>query len=333
MSHELVIGQDGNALAAFFREPAWHKLGVKFDHEVTDYNEMLKLAGMANLDITFAEVQVKGAANAAFVKPAIAVVLNQGGKKTILGIVGKRYEIIPMETAFSFLQSLQDGARWETAGLIKGGTIGFGSIALEREIVLDPNGVSDVTKNHLLVWNSFDGSTNVAGGRTAIRVVCNNTLTAAMGNIDWKFSIRHTKNAEERAKAVSELWRDEHVYIDEFERQAQAFFQTPVTDTQYQELVLAEYPRPEEDKKGAFTKHDAAVERYTQPWKTDANAGIRGTAWGAWQALTEGWQWGGKPQDTDNGTENFILKGGVWDGPSIAFRQRTFDRVSALVNA
>lgn len=48
----------------------------------------------------------------------------------------------------------------------------FGSIALERETVLDPNGVGDKINTYLLLHTSHDGSASVQASITPVRVVC-----------------------------------------------------------------------------------------------------------------------------------------------------------------
>ena len=52
----------------------------------------------------------------------------------------------------------------------------------------------------LLLWTTrHDGLAPVIGGFTDVRVVCNNTLDAAMGSgLSNRFKIRHTASASER---------------------------------------------------------------------------------------------------------------------------------------
>ena len=77
----------------------------------------------------------------------------------VLGVVGERYHVLQNEDLFSFGDNILDGGgRWETAGSIRGGRVVFGSMALERETVLDPNGVADKVKTYLLINTSHDGS-------------------------------------------------------------------------------------------------------------------------------------------------------------------------------
>lgn len=317
-------------LFASHREVAWHGLGNVFQEEVTDFRRMLELAGLNDWDIHEIEAPLPVGATR-FVTPVKHIVATIGDENVILGTTGERYEIVQNEDAFSFLQSLFDGARWETAGAIRDGRVVFGSIALDREIVLDPSGVADVVKSYLLVSTSHDGSGSVAGGRTGVRVVCQNTLNVAMGNIAQSFKFRHTMTVDERMEKGAAEWRATHVYFDRFEEEAKTLFETSVTDKQYFDIVSDLFPKPEKDVKGAVKKWEKKQEIFTQAWKGKPNAGIKNTAWGVFNALTEANQWGRNVRSGDKGSENFAAAGAGFDNVTNQFRSQAFARAKALV--
>jgi phage/plasmid-like protein (TIGR03299 family) len=320
------------------REPAWHQLGQVFDHEVTDSAEMLRLAGLNDWNIREMPVAVTAldsdeVQDVDFVVPAKAVVATIGNREVVLGIAGDRYQIVQNEDAFSFLQSLHDGARWETAGAIREGRVVFGSMAFERNVVLDPTGVADKVESYLLVHTSHDGSTGIAGGVTPVRVVCQNTLNVALGNIKQTFKMRHTTNVAKRMEAEAALWRQAHTYMDAFEVEAQALFATAVTDKQYFGIVETLLPKPEKDVKGSVKKWDTQMEKFSQAWKGQPNEGIRGTAWGVFNALTEANQWGRNMRQGDKGAENYFAAGAGFDIPTNVFRATALDAAKSLVTA
>lgn len=315
-------------LFASHREAAWHGLGTVFDHEVTDYREMLKISGLGGWDVHEVAAEVPGAR---FATPTKHIVATIGDEDIVLGTAGGRYEIVQNEDAFAFLQSLSDGARWETAGAIKDGRVVFGSVEFERETVLDPTGVADRIKYYLLVTASHDGSGAVAGGRTPTRVVCENTLNIALPGIAQSFKFRHTMSVAQRMAAGAEEWRRNNVYFDAFETEAQALFAKPVSTQKYFETVKLLFPRPEADVKGAVKKWESRQETFAQAWNGTPNAGIKGTAWGAFNALTEANQWGRNVQSgRDNGQENFSAAGAGFDDVTNAFRAKAFELVKAL---
>lgn len=337
MTDNIASNDQGIDLFASFREPAWHSLGNVFTEEVTDSVRMLDLAGLSGWDVREQSIAVTTESDtilpARFVSPAKAIVATIGTENVVLGVTGERYEIVSNEEAFSFLQSLHDGARWETAGAIKGGRVVFGSMAFERDFVLDPTGVADRVESYLLVYTSHDGSTNVAGGVTPVRVVCQNTLNAALPGIKQTFKMRHTRNVAERMAAESELWRTANTYMDAFEAEAQTLFSQAATDKDYFGIVENLFPKPEKDVKGAVKKWETRQEVYAQAWNGKPNAGIKGTAWGVFNALTEANQWGRSVRKTDNGAENFAAAGAGFDIPTNNFRKAALDAARSLVTA
>lgn len=325
-------------LFASYRELAWHKLGNVFQEEVTDYKVMLEKAGLNDWDVREMPLAVTALdsdeiQDVKFVVDANAIVATIGTQETVLGVTGSRYQIVQNEEAFEFLQSLHDGARWETAGAIKGGRVVFGSMAFDRDFVLDPSGVADKVESYLMVHTSHDGSTGVAGGVTPVRVVCQNTLNVALRGLKQTFKIRHSLNAAKRMEAEAALWRQAHTYMDGFEQEAQAMFAQSVTDKEFFALTESMFPRPEADVKGAVTKWETRQELFAQAWKGEPNAGIRNTAWGVANALTEATQWGRKIQKTPAGQENFYAAGAGFDLTTNKFRAEAFEAAKSFVTA
>ena len=317
-------------LFASFREPAWHRLGTVFEQEVTDSRQMLDLAGLSGWNVREVSAPLPKGVDR-FVTPTQHIVATIGGENVILGTTGERYEIVQNEDAFAFLQSLHDGARWETAGAIKDGRLVFGSMAFDRDFVLDPSGVADVVSSYLLLYTSHDGSTGVAGGVTPVRVVCQNTLNAAMGRMKNTFKIRHTASASARMEAEAALWRAAHSYMDAFEAEAATLYATKVTDKEYFVIVESLFPKPEKDVKGALSKWETRQSLYAQAWNGAPNAGIKGTAWGVFNALTEANQWGRSMRKGDKGSENFFAAGSGFDVATNAFRAQALTLAKSLV--
>jgi len=326
------IASNGSAdLFASHREPAWHGLGVVFTEEVTDYMRMLDLANLSGWNVREEDLFIESERTIDWAASAKAIVATIGDTDRVLGVTGSRYEIVQNEDAFAFLQSLHDGARWETAGAIKDGRVVFGSMAFDRDFTLDPSGVADVVKSYLLVHTSHDGSTGVAGGVTPVRVVCQNTLNLAMQKgIKQSFKIRHTIKADERMRAEAEAWRVAHTYMDAFEAEARDLLSQKVTDSQFFGIVENMFPKPEDNTKGAMTKWENRQALFSQAWQGAPNAGIKGTGWGALNALTEANQWGRKTQNTKNGAENFSAAGAGFDIPTNQFRNEALVAVKSL---
>jgi len=214
----------------------------------------------------------------------------------ILGVVGERYHVLQNEDLFSFGDNILDGGgRWETAGSIRGGRVVFGSLALERETVLDPNGVADKVKTYLLINTSHDGSIAIQASITPVRVVCANTLNLALGSkrnkIKQSFKIRHTQTANGKVAIAREALGLANVYMDAFDVMAKAMIEKEITAGQFNDIILAAYPKPEKDSKGAVKKWENKVDVINDIYTGQFNGMIAGNAWGAFNALTERLDW------------------------------------------
>jgi phage/plasmid-like protein (TIGR03299 family) len=299
MAHELEINElTGEASFASLRQPAWHNLGTVFENEVNTA-EMLKLANLDGWNVRLEDVAIPD--NFESDKAYSFVTRTNPFDKTkndVLGVVGERYVPLQNEDLFSFGDNLLDGGgRWETAGSIKGGRQVFGSIALADSITLDPNGVADKIDNYLLINTSHDGSIAIQASITPVRVVCANTLNLALSSFKGKkaakqtFKIRHTQTAEGRIAVARQALGLAKSYIDEFSVMANEMISKEITKKQFDDIVALAYPAPEKDNKGSFKKYDGKVDLLQSIYVGDYNNTISGTAWGAYNALTERLDW------------------------------------------
>jgi phage/plasmid-like protein (TIGR03299 family) len=206
-------------------------------------------------------------------------------------MVGERYKVVQNEQLFNFADNILDGARWETAGSIKNGTVVFGSLALERESVIDPNGVGDKVNSYLLVHTSHDGSLAVQASVTPVRVVCQNTLNMALRGVKQSYKIRHTQTVDGRVAVAREALGLAHKFMDEFDKQAAELYAREVSAEKFFDIVSAIYPKPEKDAKGSMTKWENKIDTINSIYTGPTNNMIAGTAWGALNAITERLDW------------------------------------------
>ena len=298
MAHDLE-SVNGQTAFASLRQPAWHNLGTVFQDEVNT-NEMLSLAHLNDWNVRLEDVATPEGFNSdksySFVTRTNPFDRNTND---ILGVVGERYVPLQNEDLFSFGDNLLDGGgRWETAGSIRGGRVVFGSIALTDSITLDPNGIADKIDNYLLINTSHDGSIAIQASITPVRVVCANTLNLALSSLKGKkdvkqtFKIRHTQTAEGKIAVAREALGLAHKYIDEFSTMANEMIQTEITKAQFDKIVELAYPAPKgEDKKGSHKKYNGKIDLLQSIYVGDYNNTISGTAWGAFNALTERLDW------------------------------------------
>jgi phage/plasmid-like protein (TIGR03299 family) len=296
MAHLLEQGANGETAFASLREPAWHNLGTVFQDEVTTA-QMLEMAHLNDWNVRLEDVEIPDT----FISDKMYYFVTRTNpfnrdQNDVLGVVGERYNVLQNEDLFDFGDLLLDGGgRWETAGSIKNGRQVFGSLALERETILDPNGVSDKVNTYLLINTSHDGSVAIQASITPVRVVCANTLNLALGKgnrgVKQSFKIRHTQTASGRIQQAREALGLANAYIDEFDKLAQAMITKEITKAQFDKIVEVAYPKPEKDAKGSIKKWENKIDIINSIYVGTYNNTISGTAWGAFNALTERLDW------------------------------------------
>ena len=282
---------------ASLREPGWHQLGTVFTKPVTT-TELLDLAHLKDWNVRCMEIEAPdfhfGGRNYYFVvrdNPFYP------GQTDVLHVSGQRYTPFQNEQLFEMADGLthtEDGARWETAGSLKDGRVVFGSISIDREIVLDPNGVSDTIKNYLLIAQSHDGTMSITGANTPIRVVCNNTLNMALAGADQSFRFRHTPTAEAKAKVIADALNKANGYISALEEFSNGLLTKHVSDKKFYEIITTAYPEPDKTEGKASRGHtiwqkkiDNLIDLRTSP----TNAAFADNAWGTLNVLLEDLDW------------------------------------------
>lgn len=305
--HNLEIGSAGQVAFASRAEPAWHLLGEVFpeDESVTTA-DMLRKAHLHDWNVR-AEPLTAAINGQEIVVPDQNVILRDNPfysedsdeePVNALAVVGDRYKVVQNEDAFSFGDTLLDGGgRWETAGSIDLGRKVFGSLAIDRDVVIDPQGAADKTRTYLLISTSHDGSLAVQASITPVRVVCQNTLNVALGRVSQSFKMRHTQSIDGRVAEARKALDLTFQYMDNFERKAQELYETEVTNAEFVKIVTDLYPKPESESKAAMTRWENKVDLLGDIWAgnvdnaPDTMSSITGTAWGALNTLIESQDW------------------------------------------
>ena len=296
MAHELEISEAGDVAFALRGAPAWHGLASHIfdENEIVSTSEMLDAAHLSDWNVRLESISSHAPEGYRFNSESYMVVrtnpFDQGSD--VLATVGERYTVVQNEDLFAFGDAILDGgASWEAAGSIKNGRKVFGSLVLPREIVLDAGGAADKTLLYLLVNSSHDGSAAVQASITPVRVVCQNTLNFALRGNRQTYKVRHTQTVTGRVAAAREALGIAYKYIDAFEIEAKALIEQSISDAKFNEIILALYPKPEADVKGALTKWENKVDVINTIYTSPTCLNIKGTAWGAVNALTERLDW------------------------------------------
>lgn len=276
--------QDGKFSIAYAGKTPWHKHGQQIS-EAFDAATALREGG---LDFKVG-IQPLFLADEREVTAGKATVREDNGK--VLGVVGNRYAVCQNEEAFGFFDGVfgKDKARYEVAGALGDGERVWMLAKLPGEFEVVGQ---DVVNQYLLLTNSHDGSAPVTARFTPIRVVCQNTLNAALSRkASNEIRIVHTGRVANRLEIAGKLLAQAGVFFNEACDSFRAFAQYQVKAAALTEYVTRavtdEVALPLEK---VSTRSRNVIERVLELHETGLGqeiAGVRGTLWGAYNALTE----------------------------------------------
>jgi hypothetical protein len=105
--------------------------------------------------------------------------------------------------------------------------------------------------------------------------------------------------------------------------------QTQVNRDKFTDIVAALYPAPEKDaSKSATTRHSNLMDKIDEVYLSDTQNGIRTTAWGAYNALTERLDYFG--QERKSNPDSTLIAAAGFSDVRNAERQRIFETVKSL---
>lgn len=184
---------------AYTNEVPWHGLGDKVAGNLTP-KEMLKAAKLNwRVDrvplFTADGDEVPGFAG-----------LQRSSDKSVLDIVGSRYQPTQNEDVFEFFREFTEAgkAKMETAGSLRGGRYVWSLANLNASFTLKGG---DRVNGYLLIASPHQQGKSLVIKFTTIRVVCNNTLTLALGAAGntWRMNHRRTFDTITQAEAKDAL--------------------------------------------------------------------------------------------------------------------------------
>lgn len=199
MSHEMMKNDtmmSGSNIVPWHRHPGSTTIKGR-----ANAHEVLKLAG---IDWKVKKVPLMLADNSQIILPDNVATVREDDN-TILGVVGSKYTVLQNEDALKVFEAVAEkgDAIFETAGSLFGGKKVYISALIDGLIRVGKG--DDVSKKYLLWANAHDGTAAGSLRLTTVRVVCNNTYTAALRENGRHVSIRHTGNAEKMMEEATAL--------------------------------------------------------------------------------------------------------------------------------
>ncbi|MES2111896.1 MAG: DUF932 domain-containing protein [Bacteroidota bacterium] len=306
MAHNLNYNE-ATGKHSFFsvKEKAWHGLGQIVEEYPTSA-EAIQYAGLDyevekrplftnGLNNELAETVMGIHVPKTEIPTYFATVRNDNNE--VLGVVGKDYEVVQNVDAFTFFDAIVgggDGIQYETAGALGKGERIFITAKLPGYIRV---GNSDLIEQYLFLTTSHDGFGSITAAFTPIRIVCNNTLNAALRNHTNCIKIRHTANANDRLKQAHTLMGITNTLSAELEGIFNRWASVRITDKEVMQLVqLAMCPNKEvlkNLKEGATDNLSTAYKNmvdsvceYNFSSATQQMHTTAGTVFGAYNAIT-----------------------------------------------
>lgn len=200
MAHRLDHSK-GKAAFISYQAPAWHGLGKVFNQEIT-IEQALQESGL-NFHVdklpNIHRFSTGGSGIGEIISDSSFFTIRTDVNKVLGTRLGPDYTVYQNIEALDIVDELLKTKKIiiETVGAIDEGKKVFTCLKLTNSIAVDG---TDEIFQYVLLTNSHDGSLAITAMPTNVRVVCANTLSAALAGAKGAHKIRHTKNAADRVK-------------------------------------------------------------------------------------------------------------------------------------
>lgn len=218
-----------NVETMFFagRKTPWHGMGTQVENAPTSEDAII-YAGL-NWEVLQKRLITE---DAVVVPDNYANVRSSDGK--VLGVVGKRYQIVQNTDAFKFTDSLLgEGVTYETAGSLNDGkTIWLLAKMPDKYTIL-----GDKIDPYICFTNTHDGSGAVKVAMTPVRVVCQNTLNMALGSAKRTWSARHVGSIDAKLREAEETLQFAHEYMTAINDTFEELYKVKLSDFEVRSIL------------------------------------------------------------------------------------------------
>jgi phage/plasmid-like protein (TIGR03299 family) len=263
------------------RPDPWHEFGTELTDQATA-REVVEAAGMNYTVVKrpwkdVLDLERRGIA----FDSCAAVRADTGG---VLGAVDAGDELIQNRDAFTFFDSLVEAneAIYDTAGSLGRGELVWILAKLPGYIRVQGR---DLVSKYLLLSNSHDGSQLVRVKLMPIRLVCNNTLTAALQGAG-EIQVRHPATAGEVREQNYSLLMLASSLFGQLEITFNRMAIRKISDKQLQDYLKALVP--DNGIEWGKAKGKDIRNKVLDLYESGQGANFsRGTLWGAFNCVTE----------------------------------------------
>ncbi|RTL59996.1 MAG: DUF945 domain-containing protein [Sphingobacteriales bacterium] len=295
MAHNINFNEQTGKHSFFsVKEKAWHGLG-QIVQDYPNSKEALQFAGLdfevlkrPNTHKLDDSTEVISKSSFYTYRPDTGAILGDR--------LGKDYEVVQNADAFSFFDAIVegDGIQYETAGALGKGEKIFITAKLPGYIKV---GNDDMIEKYLFLTTSHDGFGSIMAAFTPVRIVCNNTLNAALRNCTNSIKIRHTANVKERLEQAHKVMGISNQLSIQLEGIFNQWAKVHITDKEVLKLIqLAMVPNKEvlqniqndelDELSTCFKNMCDDVYEYQMSSPSQFLETTKGTVFGAYNAIT-----------------------------------------------
>lgn len=274
-------------------EKAWHQLGNYVDEAMTAEQVIVG----ANLDFPVVKQPLYiDPTNPQEVPNYFATVRTD--TNDVLGVVSEKYEILQNIEAFEFFDTVIDKgeAIFHTAGVLGKGEKIFVTAKFPEDIEVR----GEQIENWFLLSTGHDGRTPTNCGFSSIAVVCENTLKAALKDLQNSVTILHYKNIKDKLKAAAKVMGIASKYSELLNESFNKMARVSITDQQLRDyIVKVMEPRKEtinpvtleKEYSTRFINQVDSIIEFAHDHETQQGIGRRNTVWGAYNAISGYYGW------------------------------------------
>jgi phage/plasmid-like protein (TIGR03299 family) len=287
MAHNLTQNENGKYEFFSAVTRGWHQLGQLSEGKLTT-EEALEVS-LCNFEVEKVPLlhEVEGLDGIPqYAEVPDSMLVRRTDNLRPLGVVSPRFENIQNRDAMRFADELigSGQAVWDTAGSLAGGRIVFMQMELEGHLFLK-NRPDDKTIKRVLFMTGHDGKMAFSGRITPVRVVCQNTLNAALGNHSNCFSLKHTRNwnsdaNKSKAARVLEL---ANAYFQDLQTVMDTLESKPMDKNEIEGFATALFPASKEE---VATRTENRRQEIVSLFSNGVG-NLGRTRWDAFNAVTE----------------------------------------------
>ena len=279
MPAEFTSGWFGN------NEQAWHNQGIVTEGTLPARDAFKTANALFGVEKRELQYPVFKDPNIVGVEPAGVYGVVRTDTQDLLGIVSKAYEVVQNDSLLRMAEFIREEADMDSVVVLKNGArLAFTATlrGATKEVV-----PGDKVFRRLVGYLGHDGKTGCGAIFTNVRVVCANTLAAALSS-DNKTSIIHKTGANTSFdKLITSIDTARQTFGQEIQSMKE-LAQTECSIDNFRYFLEKVYEKDLKDSKSIddLKKTQQIIRSYNWGFGTDI-PGVSGTLWGALNAVTE----------------------------------------------